>query len=200
MKLDTISLLIMLLNALEVDQTNAIKKMHAEVSPYILNAETMEDNAKLLSKIKLSMHTHVLTCPELALLNESVWEVFQTPGFRDRLVLIAINEVHLVKDWASWQSDYGRLGELQSILPRSVPFLPHRRPWVTNWQKSLSSIWDSMPMWRSSKNLSIKKICSSTFGCCTLLPQTALKISGFWPLLLAHCQKSSSMETRSPFW
>ena len=122
LKPDTISLLIMPLNTLEVDQANAIKKMHAEVSPCILNAETMKDNAELLSRIKLGMHTHVLTSPEFALSNESVQEVFQTPGFRDCLVLIAIDEVHLVEDWASWRPDYGRLKELQSILPHSVPF------------------------------------------------------------------------------
>ena len=125
LKPDTISLLIMPLNALEVDQANAIKKMHAEVSPCILNAKTIEDDAKLLSRIKLGIHTHVLTSPELALSNESVREVFQTLGFRDCLVLIAIDEIHLVEDWASWRPDYGRLGELRSILPRSVLFFRH---------------------------------------------------------------------------
>ena len=76
LKTDTITLLIMPLNALEVDQANAIKKMNAEVSPCILNAETMDDNAELLSRIRLGMHTHVLTSPELALSKASVREVF----------------------------------------------------------------------------------------------------------------------------
>lgn len=107
LKTDTITLLIMPLNASEVDQANAIKKINAEVSPYILNAETMDDDAKLLSRIRLGMHTNVLTSSKLALSNVSVREVFQTPGFRDCLVPIAIDKVHLVKDWAGWQADYG---------------------------------------------------------------------------------------------
>lgn len=98
---DTITLLIMPLNALEVDQMNAIQTLNAEVNPCILNAETMSDDDELLNRVKLDIHTHVLTSPELALSNASVREAFQTPAFRDRLVLIAIDEVHLVKDWAN---------------------------------------------------------------------------------------------------
>ena len=122
LKPDTISLLIMPLNALEVDQANAITKINAEVSPYILNADTMRDNAELLNRIELGRHTHVLTSPELALSNKEIQRVFQTPGFKDCLALIAINEVHLVEDWAEWRLDYGRLRELRSILPCFVSF------------------------------------------------------------------------------
>ena len=123
LKPDTISLLIMPLNALKVDQANAITKMNAKVSLCILNADTMRDDPELLNRIELGRHTHVLTSPKLALSNKEVQGVFQTPGFRDRLALIAINEIHLVEDWAESRPDYGRLGKLRSILPCSVLFL-----------------------------------------------------------------------------
>lgn len=116
-----ISLLIYPLNALEADQIHTIRKLKAKVNPCILNGETM--TKQLLDEIKQGKYTHILTSPELALSNKSFREVLQTSIFRDRLILIAIDEAHLAHDWSSWRGEYGRLGELRSILPLNVPLI-----------------------------------------------------------------------------
>jgi superfamily II DNA helicase RecQ len=46
----------------------------------------------------------------------------QSSSFRERLILVAIDEIHLMKNWSSWRSDYERLNELRNILSRIVLF------------------------------------------------------------------------------
>jgi hypothetical protein len=44
----------------------------------------------------------------------------QSFNFRKRLILVVIDEIHLMKDWNSWRFDYERLNELRTILSRIV--------------------------------------------------------------------------------
>ena len=94
LKPNIISLLIMPLNILEVDQASVIKKINAKVSPSILNVETMNKDSKLLNRIKLNMYTHVLTSSKLALLNKSIREVSQTPSVTNLIFQIRLMTNH----------------------------------------------------------------------------------------------------------
>ena len=117
---DTMTLMIMPLLALEEGQKQAIKKMQANSNPCILNGETMTKT--LLNEIQSGIYTHVLTSPEIAISNKEFRQVLQHSNVQQRLVLVAIDEVHLVEDWGSWGKDYYKLGELRSVVPRRVPF------------------------------------------------------------------------------
>jgi superfamily II DNA helicase RecQ len=46
----------------------------------------------------------------------------QSFNFRERLILVVIDEIHLMKNWSNWRSDYERLNELRNILSRIVFF------------------------------------------------------------------------------
>ena len=124
LKEDIMTLMIMPLLALEEDQKSAIKKMQANSNPCILNGELM--TKELLNEIQSGVYTHVLTSPEIAMFNEFRL-VLQHPNVQQQLVLVAIDEVHLVEDWGSWRKDYYKLGDLRSVVPRRVPFFCHIR-------------------------------------------------------------------------
>ena len=84
--------------------------MQANSNPCILNGESM--TKELLNEIQSGVYTHVLTSPEIAISNKEFRLVLQHPNVQQRLVLVAIDEVHLVEDWGSWRKDYYKLGEL----------------------------------------------------------------------------------------
>ncbi len=96
LQMNTIILLIMFLNALQKDQKNFIKKMNSNINACVFNEETI--TKKLLIEIKYEIYIHILINSELALFNDSFREVLQSFSFRERLIFIVIDEIHLMKN------------------------------------------------------------------------------------------------------
>jgi superfamily II DNA helicase RecQ len=132
LRMNTIILLIMSLNALQNDQKNFIVKMNSKINFCVLNDEII--TKKLLNEIKYETYIHILINSKIALFNESFRKILQSSIFRERLALVAIDETHLVKNWSNWRFDYERLDELRSMLFRIIFFffLRSRRSWKIN--------------------------------------------------------------------
>ena len=96
--------------------------MNVKINFCVLNAKIMKNDDDLLNRIKFDMHTHILTNFEFAFINALIRNVFQTFIFRDRFVLIAVDEVHLMKNWINWRSNYDRFDKLRNMLFRFVFF------------------------------------------------------------------------------
>jgi hypothetical protein len=96
LRMNTIILLIMSLNVLQNDQKNFILRMNSIIKSCVFNDEIIIK--KLLNEIKYEMYNHVLINSKLALFNEFFRIVLQSSFFRERLVLVVIDEIHLVKN------------------------------------------------------------------------------------------------------
>jgi superfamily II DNA helicase RecQ len=120
LQMNTIILLIMFLNALQKNQKNFIKKMNSNIDACVFNEKTI--TKKLLIEIKYEIYIHILINSEFALFNDSFREVLQSFNFRERLIFVAIDEIHLVKNRNNWRLDYERLDEMRNILSRIVFF------------------------------------------------------------------------------
>ena len=121
----SIALIIMPLNALQMDQIDDIKRLTVKgysMKPCVLNSNTMTDT--LLKHIREGRYTHVLTGPEIVLENSKFRSVLQHSDFQRRLKLLAIDEAHVIVSWGDeFRPAYGRLGELRSLFPSDVPWL-----------------------------------------------------------------------------
>src|SRR5438477_11246593 len=72
----------------------------------------------------LKLTTPVLLSPEIALSERFRTKVLYDQAFRDHLVLVAIDELHVVRDWGKhWRSSYSRLALLRDLIDRPVPWL-----------------------------------------------------------------------------
>jgi superfamily II DNA helicase RecQ len=105
-----------------------------------LNGQSNRD--ALLDEIRTGEYTHgrdllltvadsrsqltkpVLLSPEIALSERFKTKVLHDQAFRDHLVLVAIDELHVVSEWGQrWRSSYSRLALLRDLIGRSVPWL-----------------------------------------------------------------------------
>jgi hypothetical protein len=82
---------------LQDDQKNFILKMNSNIKSCVFNDEIIIK--KLLNEIKYEMYNHILINFELVSFNESFKIVLQNSFFRERLVLVVINEIYLMKNW-----------------------------------------------------------------------------------------------------
>jgi superfamily II DNA helicase RecQ len=120
LRMNTITLLIMSLNVLQDDQKNFILRMNSNIKSCVFNDEIIIK--KLLNEIKYEMYNHILINSKFVLFNEFFKVVLQSSFFRERLVLVVIDEIHLMKNWNNWRFDYERFDELRSMLSRFVLF------------------------------------------------------------------------------
>jgi superfamily II DNA helicase RecQ len=66
----------------------------------------------------------VLLSPEIALSERFKTKVLYDQAFRDHLVLVAIDELHVVSEWGQrWRSSYSQLALLRDVIDRRVPWL-----------------------------------------------------------------------------
>jgi superfamily II DNA helicase RecQ len=66
----------------------------------------------------------VIISPEMMLSKKFVTGVLRNPEFTHRLVAIVIDEAHVVSHWgADFRKQYGRLGILRALLPKSTPMV-----------------------------------------------------------------------------
>jgi superfamily II DNA helicase RecQ len=94
--------------------------MNSNIKSCVFNDEIIIK--KPLNEIKYEMYNHVLINSKLALFNKFFKVVLQSSFFRERLVLVVIDEIHLMKNWSNWRFDYKRFDELRNMLFRSMFF------------------------------------------------------------------------------
>ena len=74
--------------------------------------------------IKDKLTTLVLLSPEIALSERFKMKVLYDQAFQDHLVLVAIDELHVVSDWGQhWRTSYSQLALLQDLIGKTVPWL-----------------------------------------------------------------------------
>lgn len=77
----------------------------------------------MLDGIKRGDYTHVLVGPEIVL-SARFKAILNDPTFRSKLVLVAIDEAHVVWEWGgSFRKHYSQLVVLRSLIPGTVPWL-----------------------------------------------------------------------------
>ncbi|OJD26691.1 hypothetical protein ACJ73_01922 [Blastomyces percursus] len=104
------------------DQAASINKRGGRWKACVLNATTK--TLELLDKIRKGMYTHILLGAEVAVANHFA-QVLKDPVFRRKLVLIAVDEAHVVEEWGkTFRTDYSRLAILRTRAATQgrVPF------------------------------------------------------------------------------
>ncbi len=96
LQMNTIILLIMSLNALQKNQKNFIQKMNSNINVYVFNEKTI--TKELLIEIKYEIYIHILINSKFALFHDFFREVLQNFNFRERLIFVVIDEIHLMKN------------------------------------------------------------------------------------------------------
>jgi hypothetical protein len=97
LKIDIIILLIFFLNVLKMNQNKIIQKLNANVNSCILNDEIII--VTFLNEIKMKTYFHILINSKLALFNVFFKNFLQNFEFCDRICLVVIDEIHLMKNW-----------------------------------------------------------------------------------------------------
>ncbi len=101
-----------------MNQYKIIQKLNVNVKSCILNDDIIIKT--LLNEIKTRMYIHILTSLKFALFNVSFRKVLQIFDFCDRIYLVIIDEIYLMKNWFNWRIKYDRFYELRSILFRII--------------------------------------------------------------------------------
>jgi hypothetical protein len=96
LKIEIIILFIFSLNVLKMNQNKIIQRLNANVNSCILNDEIII--VMLLNEIKTRTYFHIETSSKLALFNVFFRKVLQNFEFCDRICLVVIDEIHLMKD------------------------------------------------------------------------------------------------------
>ena len=66
----------------------------------------------------------MLLSPEIALLDNFKVKVLQDQAFQQRLVLVIIDEAHVISEWGQhWRKLYSQVGLLRDLIDKSVPWL-----------------------------------------------------------------------------
>jgi superfamily II DNA helicase RecQ len=116
----TLSLVILPLDKIGEEQCEKISRLPG-TKPCLVKQETA--TPKLFQEIKEGKYTHILMGPEQAL-GKEMRKAIRSPCFQKRLVMVAIDEVHLVSQWGDgFRKDYAKLVALRGLIPRKVPFI-----------------------------------------------------------------------------
>ena len=59
--------------------------------------------------------------PEI-IISDAFITVLQDQSFQKRLVLIAVDELHVVAEWSGWRPAYGKLNVLRDLIDPGVPW------------------------------------------------------------------------------
>ncbi|KIV98313.1 uncharacterized protein PV09_09841 [Verruconis gallopava] len=113
-----ITLQIIPLSKLGEEQVESIKRLNG-TRPCLLSYESKQAEQNLLSQIRNGHFTHILLGPEQAA-SRSFRRVLKDHEFRFQVGLVAIDECHLVGQWAEFRPQFTMLGELRNLLPDST--------------------------------------------------------------------------------
>jgi hypothetical protein len=148
-----------------------------------------------MNEIKTRTYIHILTSSKLALFNVSFRKILQTFDFCDRVCLVVIDEIHLMKNWFNWRIKYDRFCELRSILSRIIFLFVTSITFEDELIAKLIKNWDSARMWSLYMNRWIEKKYFSMFKIFTLFSSSISKIFVFWSRMsINHWKKSSCMK------
>lgn len=88
-------------------------------------ALTGENNQKATQQfIATKNYTHVFTSPEIALSKKFKTNVLDNPSFAKQISLLAIDKIHLVKEWSkSFRPLYAEIDKVRKRISQDVPFL-----------------------------------------------------------------------------
>ena len=114
------SLLILPLDKIGEEQYEKIARF-PQARPCLLKRDTV--TSALLEDVKAGKYTHVLLGPEQAL-SQEFRKVIRDPHFQKRLVMVAIDEAHLISQWGDdFRKDYAHLVALRGLISQTVPIL-----------------------------------------------------------------------------
>src|SRR4051812_48616873 len=108
------------LNKVGEQQAEKISKLPG-AKPCLVTADTVRANTNIFEEIRKGIYTHVLISPEQALAAEFA-DISKDPAFKSKVWMVAIDEVHLVKQWgiSKFREEYSKLGELRSRLGHNI--------------------------------------------------------------------------------
>ncbi|KAI0998174.1 hypothetical protein K3495_g10018 [Podosphaera aphanis] len=88
--------------------------------PIHVSSENFHLNGALVD-IRSGAYTHIYISPEL-ICNPTIFDILTDPTFKMHVVLVVINELHLVENWKHFRKEYALLYKRRSML-KSVPFV-----------------------------------------------------------------------------
>lgn len=108
-------IIFMPLKLLQTKQNSLIN----QIASWKTIALTGENNQKAVQQsIARQNYTHVFTSPEIALSKKFKANVLDDPRFSSRLSLLAINKIHLVKEWGkSFRPLYAEIEKVWKRIP-----------------------------------------------------------------------------------
>jgi superfamily II DNA helicase RecQ len=116
---DSITIVIIPLNKVGEEQLLKIGSIPA-AKPCLITSDTISE--KLLTEVQEGKYTHILMGPELAI-GPAFQRVCTTPEFQRKVILVAVDEAHLVQQWGSeFRPAYAQLSALRSRLPSNIPW------------------------------------------------------------------------------
>lgn len=96
------------------------------IRPLFVNASAADQDPQIWKKILDFQYTHILMSPEQAI-GKNMIEILHTPSFAQRVVLVAVDEAHLVRRWGQdFRPCYAQLSALRLRLGQSES----AHPWL----------------------------------------------------------------------
>jgi RecQ family ATP-dependent DNA helicase len=118
---DCIILVLSPLKALAEEQKQKLEIVG--IQSIAINGETVITQ-EMLKSLGEGKYRAVFLSPELIFSSERIKNLWRQPEWRKRLFAVVIDEAHCIDSWGgSFRQDYGRIGELRSMVPRETPFL-----------------------------------------------------------------------------
>src|SRR5947209_3596715 len=116
----TITIIILPLNKVSEEQTAKIACLPG-TRPCLVTADTIKANPNIFADIQQGKYTHILLSPEHAL-GEHFALISRDASFTSKVLMVAVDEVHLVKQWglSEFRKDYSQLAGLRSKLGDDV--------------------------------------------------------------------------------
>jgi superfamily II DNA helicase RecQ len=118
-----ITIQIIPLSKLGANQYEAVSR-YPDARACLITAETRKANPGVFRQIEQCMYSHIRLCAEQAALPE-FRRCFANPRFRERVRLLAIDEAHVLREWATqkFRTDFLLIHELRRIMsPKAVFF------------------------------------------------------------------------------
>ncbi|OXV05476.1 hypothetical protein Egran_06756 [Elaphomyces granulatus] len=116
-----ICLIISPLNALSSGQLESLDTFkEAGAKGLVIDGDS--NNQETRRQAASGEFTHVITSPEILNSRKFRQEVLQNEQFLSNLILVAIDELHVAQQWATFREDYGQLHKVRARIPRSVPW------------------------------------------------------------------------------
>ena len=114
----TITLQIIPLSKLGDEQLEDIRGL-GDTRPVLITADTKAKEKRLFQRIRDREFTHVLLGPEQAS-SPAFRELLKEPTMQAAIGLVAIDECHVIRQWAGFRPKFTMIGELRMILRRDV--------------------------------------------------------------------------------